>query len=73
MTRRSVKKVIMIPRLTRNMVRINGILRYVDILVAKAFLPNYRDDWFVRHINGICSDDRAVNLEMVEENPYLQV
>jgi len=37
----------------------------VHRLVARAFLPNYCEKLWVDHINGIRSDNRAVNLRMV--------
>lgn len=45
--------------------RKDGKLFRIHRLVAQAFLPNYREDLHVDHINGDKSDNRSSNLRMV--------
>ena len=46
--------------------------RYVHRLVASAFLDDYSEDLQVNHINGIKSDNRVLNLEMMTRHQNVQ-
>lgn len=48
-------------------VYIHGERRDVAYLVARAFVPNAAGRAYVRHLNGVLSDNRACNLEWCEE------
>lgn len=51
--------------------RIHGIRdrRYVDVLVAEAFVPNPHNYTWVNHINGDKSDNRVENLQWCKYKP----
>lgn len=46
-------------------VNINGKPKRVHRLIAKTFIKNYDENLEVNHINGIKTDNRVENLEMV--------
>lgn len=51
--------------------RINGVrdTRYIDVLVAEAFVPNPHKYTWVNHINGDRSDNRIENLQWCKYKP----
>ena len=49
-----------------NYVIINEYVYFVDRLVAKIFLDEYREDYFINHIDGRFENDNINNLCMVE-------
>jgi len=50
-----------------NYVIINEYVYFVDRLVAKVFLNEYREDYFINHIDGKFDNDNINNLCMVEK------